>query len=52
MRFIDEPHLDPSSRNLYWHVLLYSLGVSQCTPVQVPHASIPPRCFCSLLSSR
>jgi hypothetical protein len=33
MRFIDGPHLDPASRYSRWEGLLYSLPISQCTPL-------------------
>lgn len=33
MRIIDGPQLDPSSRYSRWHVLLYSLPISRCTPL-------------------
>jgi len=33
LRLSDGPHFEPSSRYSRWHVLLYSLPISQCTPL-------------------
>ena len=33
MRFSDGPHFEPSSRYSRGHVLLYSVPISQCTPL-------------------
>jgi hypothetical protein len=33
MRFSDGPHFEPPSRYSRRHVLLYSLSISQCTPL-------------------
>ena len=50
MRFPDGPHLNPFSRYSHWHVLLYSLPISQCTRLHAPGRAATAK-HCNVKSS-